>query len=102
MTHLERLVDPEQLIAYPSSVYRNFNRAYEDAMECISNNERLRELYIIQYRDNGGQLYFGFVSEAQIDVVKPNSSYGLEDICGVVRKYSFQRSRRKSMTNENF
>ncbi len=86
MKHFERLLDPDQLIAYPSAEHPRFNETYEAAQACISSGTHIQELYIIQYRDKGGQLHFSFVSTVQLDVYKPNSSYGLKDICGVVRR----------------
>jgi len=54
MKHLERLVDPGQLIAYPSLEYRRFNETYEAAQACISSSRLTQELYIVQYRDSQG------------------------------------------------
>ena len=83
MKYLERLVDPDQLIGYPSE-YRRFNQVYEDALACLSDHPDI-ELYIVKYRDRDDQPHFSFVSSVQVDAVNP-STYGLKDICGVVRK----------------
>ncbi len=85
MKHLERLVDPGQLIAYPSAEHRRFNEAYEAAQACISSSGLIQELYIVQYRDGRGHLHFSFIPATLIDANKP-APYGLKDLCAVIRK----------------
>jgi len=60
MTNLERLLDPDQLMLYPSDFTR-FNLIYEEALECFNNSRVVQELYVVQYRSKGGQLFFSFV-----------------------------------------
>ena len=83
MKYLERLLDPDQLIDYPSEC-RHFNAAYEDALACLSDDPEI-ELYIVKYRDKNNKLHFSFVSSVQVSADKP-SHYGLNDICAVLRK----------------
>lgn len=83
MKFLERLLDPDQLICYPSP-YRRFNEVYEKALDCLSSHPEM-ELYIVQFRDRNDDLHFSFVPAVMVDVVEP-SSFGLKDICGVLRR----------------
>ncbi len=84
MKYLERLVEPEQLIGYPSE-YRRFNQVYEDASACLASLGPDQELYIVKYRDRNDELHFSFVPAVLIGADKP-SSYGLKDLCAVLRK----------------
>jgi hypothetical protein len=83
MKFLERLLDPDQLIVYPSK-YPAFNEAYEDALECLWRHPKL-EFYVVQYRGGGGTLYFSWVPAALVDA-DGSAPFGLKDICGVLRR----------------
>jgi hypothetical protein len=85
--NLEKLISAHQLLSYPSE-HQSFNRAYEGALQSLKSSALVRELYIVQYRAENGDLCFGYISASSISA---NGPYHLTDICAVVRKPSVPR-----------
>jgi hypothetical protein len=69
-----------RLLTYPSE-YRGFNRAYEQAQQCLSRD--VPELYVVQYRSANGELFFSFVGAS---LITPSGPYFLKDVAGIVER----------------